>query len=92
MAKRIIILNGSPRKNGNTAELIKSFIKGALEAGNTVAEFFLNEMDIHGCLSCFGGGKNPESPCVQKDDMLKIYPEYQAADVVVLATPYIIGR
>ncbi len=87
MAKRIIILNGSPRKNGNTAELIKSFIKGALEAGNTVAEFFLNEMDIHGCLGCFGGGKNPESPCVQKDDMLKIYPEYQAADVVVLASP-----
>lgn len=43
MAKRIIILNGSPRKNGNTAELIKPFIKGALEAGNTVAEFFLNE-------------------------------------------------
>ncbi len=38
MAKRIIILNGSPRKNGNTAELIKSFIKGANEAGNTVAE------------------------------------------------------
>lgn len=44
-------------------------------------------MNIHGCLGCFGGGKNPESPCVQKDDMLKIYPEYKAADVVVLASP-----
>ena len=66
MAKRIIVLNGSPRKNGNTAELIKSFVNGAREAGNTVTEFFLNEMDIHGCLGCFGGGKNLESPCVQK--------------------------
>lgn len=87
MAKRIIVLNGSPRKNGNTAELIKSFVNGAREAGNTVTEFFLNEMDIHGCLGCFGGGKNLESPCVQKDDMLKIYPAYKAADVVVLASP-----
>ncbi len=87
MAKRIIIFNGSPRKNGNTAELIKSFEKGAKEEGNTVTEFFLNEMEIHGCLGCFGGGKNPESPCAQKNDMLKIYPEYKAADVVALASP-----
>lgn len=87
MAKRIIVLNGSPRKNGNTAELIKSFVNGAREAGNTVTEFFLNEMDIHGCLGCFGGGKNLESPCVQKDDMLKIYPAYKEADIVVLASP-----
>ena len=87
MSKRIIILNGSPRKNGNTTELIKRFVRGAQEAGNTVTEFFLNEMDIHGCLGCFGGGINPKSPCVQKDDMLKIYPEYKAADVVVLASP-----
>jgi len=87
MEKRIIILNGSPRKNGNTTELIKSFANGAQASGNIVTEFFLNEMDIHGCLGCFGGGKNPESPCVQKDDMLKIYPEYKAADVVALASP-----
>lgn len=84
---KIVILNGSPRKNGNTQDLIKSFIKGAEESGNTVIEFFLNEMNIHGCLGCFGGGKNPESPCVQKDDMVKIYPEYKAADIVVLASP-----
>ena len=84
---RIVILNGSPRKNGNTQELIKAFTKGAEEAGNTVTEFFLNGMNIRGCLGCFGGGKNPDSPCVQKDDMIKIYPEYKAADVVVLASP-----
>lgn len=87
MSKKIVILNGSPRKNGNTAELIKSFTKGAQEVGHTVTEFFLNEMNIRGCLGCCAGGKNPESPCVQKDDMLKIYPEYRAADIVVLASP-----
>lgn len=87
MANRIIILNGSPRKNGNTSELVKSFTKGAEQSGNTVTEFFLNEMNIHGCLGCFGGGKNPDSPCVQKDDMLKIYLAYKEANIVVLASP-----
>lgn len=87
MAKKIVILNGSPRKSGNTGALTAQFAKGAEEAGNTVTEFFLDEMNINGCKGCFGGGKNPESPCVQKDDMDKIYPVYKEADIVVLATP-----
>lgn len=37
---KIIILNGSPRKKGNTSELIKAFTRGAEEVGNTVTEFF----------------------------------------------------
>lgn len=44
-------------------------------------------MNIHGCKGCLCGGKNPDSPCVQKDDMEKVYPAYRAADVVVFAGP-----
>lgn len=40
MSKKIVILNGSPRKNGNTSALIKAFTEGAESAGNTVTEFF----------------------------------------------------
>ena len=87
MSKKIIILNGSPRKSGNTSALTAEFAKGAEDAGNTVTEFFLDDMNIHGCKGCFGGGKKPDSPCVQKDDMDKIYPVYKEADIVVLATP-----
>lgn len=87
MRKKIIILNGSPRKTGNTAALTEAFTKGAEAAGNTVTEFFLGDMHINGCRGCFGGGKNPQSPCVQKDDMDKIYPVYKEADIVVLASP-----
>lgn len=87
MHKNIIILNGSPRKNGNTSALIQAFTRGAESAGHTVTNFFLDSMNIHGCKGCFGGGKNPDSPCVQKDDMDKIYPVYKAADIVILATP-----
>ena len=87
MSKKIIILNGSPRKKGNTSALTAEFTRGAVESGNSVTEFHLNAMKIHGCLGCYGGGKDLESPCVQKDDMDKIYPVYKEADVLVLASP-----
>lgn len=87
MGKNIMILNGSPRRKGNTSALVKAFTEGAEHAGNTVTEFFLDSMNIHGRKGCFGGGKNPDHPCVQRDDMGKIYPVYKEADTVVLATP-----
>lgn len=87
MGKKIIILNGSPRPKGNTAALIHSFTEGAKAAGHNVTRFDLQKMDIHPCLGCCSGGKDPESPCTQKDDMLKIYPAYKEADIVVLASP-----
>lgn len=87
MNKKILILNGSPRKLGNTAALTAAFTKGAEEAGNKVTEFFLDKMNINGCKGCFGGGKDFCSPCVQKDDMDKIYPVYKEADIIVLASP-----
>ena len=87
MSKKIVILNGSPRKKGNTAGLTASFAEGARSAGNEVAEFFLQGMQIHGCLGCFGGHSGKDCPCVQKDDMAEIYPKVKEADVVVLASP-----
>jgi multimeric flavodoxin WrbA len=87
MNRKILVLNGSPRLKGNTATLIDEFTKGAEGLGNTVVRFDLHEMNIHPCRGCFGGGKNPESPCVQKDDMDKIYPIYKEADIIVLASP-----
>ena len=87
MRKKIVILNGSPRVNGNTAALIAAFTKGAESKGHEVACFYLQKMNIHACLGCRRGGKDVNSPCVQKDDMEKIYPAYIEADVVVLASP-----
>ena len=87
MGKNIVILNGSPRKNGNTSALVQAFTEGAQSAGHTVTDFFLDKMDIHGCKGCFGGHSSRECPCVQRDDMAQIYPAVKDSDVVVLATP-----
>ena len=44
-------------------------------------------MEIHGCRGCFGGHSSRACPCVQRDDMDKIYPAVRDSDVVVLASP-----
>lgn len=87
MAQKIVILNGSPRKNGNTSALVKAFTEGAESAGHSVTAFFLDGMDIHGCKGCFGGHSGQECPCVQRDDMAQIYPAVRDCDVIVLASP-----
>ncbi len=87
MPKNIVILNGSPRKRGNTSALVKAFTEGAESAGNKVTEFFLDRMNIAGCKGCFGGNNTKECPCVQKDDMAQIYPVLKESDVVIMATP-----
>ena len=82
-----LVLQGSPRKNGNTATLAKKFIQGfASENPSTVvAEYWLNDLDIHPCQGCFQCRKN--NSCVQNDDMQKIYPAIEAAHIIVFAVP-----
>lgn len=87
MPKNIVILNGSPRENGNTSALVKAFTEGAESAGHIITEFFLDGMNIHGCKGCFGGHSSKDCPCVQKDDMDQIYPAVKNCDVVVFASP-----
>ena len=88
--KKIVILNGAGKKNGNTASLIKAFREGAETAGNIVTEFYLQTMNIKGCMDCQGCARKPAGdpqPCVQKDDMQQIYDAFNACDIVAFATP-----
>ena len=87
MSKKIIILNGAARKNGSTVKLIEAFEDGAKSVGNQLNTFYLDEMDIHSCKGCLRAGKDPKSPCSQKDDMDMIYAEFEDTDVVVFASP-----
>jgi len=85
MNKRILILSGSPRKNGNSDILCEQFTKGAEEAGNSVEKVYVQNLKIGGCRACYGCRKTKE--CVQKDDMTKLLDKMVTADVIVLATP-----
>lgn len=85
--KKILVLNGSPRKNGNTATLVDAFVEGATENGNEVREAYIQDMDIKQCLGC-DVCMNTHAGCVQKDEgMAKIYEDLSWCDVIVFASP-----
>ncbi|MDE5584024.1 MAG: flavodoxin family protein [Ruminococcus sp.] len=89
MAK-ILILNGAARKNGNTKKLIETFTDGAKSSGNEVQEFYLQDMNIKGCLGCehcSKSAKGTSNPCVQNDDMRLINEAFINSDVIVFASP-----
>jgi multimeric flavodoxin WrbA len=84
--KKIVILNGSPRKNGKTASLVNAFVEGAKSAGHEVRELYLPGMNINGCAACEACSQNG-GHCVQQDNMAQVYEAYEWADVVALASP-----
>ncbi len=87
VARKIIVLKGSPRQKGNSCTLANSLVKGAKDNGAHVEEFFLHKLDIKPCNACNGCFNNPEKDCVIDDDMQKIYPSLRTADAIVIATP-----
>lgn len=50
--KNIVVLGGSPRKNGNTDMLAQAFIKGALEVGNSVEYISVRDVKVNPCVGC----------------------------------------
>lgn len=84
--KKILILSGSPRVNGNSNLLCDEFAKGTEEAGHEVEKIIIARKKVAGCLGCNVCMKNGGT-CVQKDDMEEIREKMIAADVIVLASP-----
>ena len=71
---KIVVLTGSPRRNGNTNHLAGQFIKGAEEAGHEVYHFACNRCGMNG-------------QCIFNDDFGQLRPHLVTADMVVFATP-----
>ena len=76
---------GGGRPNGNTAQLVNEFVKGANEKGHHTEIISLNKIHVNGCMGCnacrFG------KPCVQQDDFNSIIPKIKEADLIVFASP-----
>ena len=76
---------GSPRKNGNTDNLVDEVLKGAQSKNIEIKKFYLNDLDIKGCQGCLYCRKN--LTCIIKDDMVEIYDYIKKADYIVLGSP-----
>ena len=73
MTKKILILSGSPRKQGNSDLLCDEFMRGALEAGHTVEKIRVQEKKVAYCTACYAC--RDTGNCAIKDDMADIMQE-----------------
>lgn len=83
----ILILNGSPRPNGNTAAMVGAFVDGAKENGHNITAVPVCQKKIAGCLACEYCHTKGDGRCIQRDDMREIYPVLEEAEMIVLASP-----
>ena len=84
----VLVLMGSPRLHGNTAELCKYFM-AELQTQKVEVEYIeLEKMQINPCKECYAcQDVTGEYGCAQKDDMTQVAAKILWADVIVLATP-----
>ena len=84
---KVLILQGSPRANGNTAWMAEEFKKAAEAAGHEVTLVNVAKKKIAGCLACEYCHNKGNGACIQKDDMQELYPLMAEAEALVLAGP-----
>lgn len=83
----ILVLQGSPRLDGNTCGMVEAFCGGAKQAGHNVNIVNVFEKEINDCRACEYCHTKGHGQCVQKDGMREIYPLLLNADMLVLASP-----
>lgn len=83
---RILILSGSPRKDGNTERLVEAFMKGAKE-NNEVEKVSVSEYRVNPCIGCNTCFSREGNACFQNDDMAGIYRKLKETDVLIIASP-----
>lgn len=83
---KVIGINASPRKKGNTATLVGTVLRAAEQKGAEVRLVNLRELQMNPCIHC-DGCKKELGTCVQKDDLSPLLQDLMAADAIVLGTP-----
>lgn len=92
--KKVIIINASPRKNMNTAQLLKEAQKGAESVGAETEYIDLFDYTFTGCRSCLACKRRDgeRNKCFWKDDLSPIVGRILAADAVIIGSPIYFGE
>lgn len=85
---KVIAINGSPRKNGNTSQVLKIMADELAEQGIEVEIIQIGHINIHGCIGCGYCKTSNENHCVFKDDIVnEVAKKMREADGFILASP-----
>lgn len=88
-----ILINASPRKNGNTAQLLQEAGKGAASVGAQVEYLNLYSLSFTGCRSCMACKRkgNEKAKCYWKDDLSPLIARILQADSLIVGSPIYFG-
>ncbi len=87
---KIMMINGSPRKNFNTAKLLREAARGAEDAGAEIEYVNLYDINYKGCISCLlckRKGVEQHGLCFYKDDLRPLLEKCLNADAVIIGSP-----
>ncbi len=90
---KVMLLNGSPRKNRNTAMMLREAQRGAESAGAETEYIDLYGLDFTGCRSCLACKRKgaERCRCFWKDDLSPLLDRIFAADALILGSPIYLG-
>jgi multimeric flavodoxin WrbA len=85
MYMKVLMLNGSPRANGNTAAALREMETVFLQEGIEVETVLVGNQAIRGCIAC--GGCRRQDGCVFDDVVNELAPKFRDCDGLVVASP-----
>lgn len=91
---KTIVINASPRKRGNTAQILNSACEGAKSVGADVEYIDLYDIDLKGCMSCLvcKSKKTEKVKCYWRDDLSPIIERILEADTLLIGSPIYFGK
>lgn len=90
---KALLINGSPRKNGNTDMMLDALKEKLEEGGVEVERVQLGGTGIRGCTACMMCAKNHDGRCAVDDDILNvIIGKMMESDAVIVGTPTYFGN
>lgn len=86
---KALAINGSPRKNQNTAKLLQAALDGAARKGAETELVNLYELQYKGCVSCFACKRKdrPHGHCVMRDELAPVLRKAYDAEILILGSP-----
>ena len=94
MSRLLTIIDGGPRKNWNTAQLLEQVAQGARDAGADVKYWRLYDIEFAGCYSCFACKCKDVylDMCAAKDGLTPVLEDVRDADALVVGSPLYFGQ
>jgi len=85
---RVVAINGSPRKEGNTRRLLETVLEPLAKAGWETEILQVGGRNIHGCRACYQCMERQDNSCASgKDEFNGIFERMLTADAIILGSP-----